>query len=218
MDFEAEDEFDIEAADHEVGNELGAEQPSAAMQAHVALAVRKRIGKEVDAIAAAEWEEMQTPELFEQLRAAAKRQLQEQIEAQLAEPEPEPEPEPPQLVYGSVAQFVREKIAPTYRREVTEGYSRHWCPEWWRHGEAISRLEALWRAWEHLRLDPSTGMSVWWRDHADHHMEKLFDPEGPFKACSVRDGHHRSDNGVPPLPCAEPPRPMFPDMRTQPGA
>ncbi|WP_221186477.1 DUF4913 domain-containing protein [Terracoccus luteus] len=38
----------------------------------------------------------------------------------------------------------------------------------------------MWRAWEALRLDPATGMSVWWRDHADHHMTVLFSPEGPF--------------------------------------
>ncbi|MGV0111135.1 DUF4913 domain-containing protein [Arthrobacter sp. CP30] len=32
---------------------------------------------------------------------------------------------------------------------------------------AVSRLNALWRAWETLRLDPGTGMSDWWRIHAD---------------------------------------------------
>ena len=58
---------------------------------------------------------------------------------------------------------------PMYRRAL-DGTQRTWCPEWWRHAEAPSRLEALWRAWEHLRLDPATGMSVWFRDHADHHM------------------------------------------------
>ncbi|WP_216666160.1 DUF4913 domain-containing protein [Actinomyces faecalis] len=26
------------------------------------------------------------------------------------------------------------------------------------------------RSWEHPRQDPATGMSVWLRDHADHHM------------------------------------------------
>jgi hypothetical protein len=66
---------------------------------------------------------------------------------------------------------------------------RTWCPEWWRHAEAISRLEALWRVCEHLRLDPATGMSVWFRDHADHHMAVLLDSEGPFKRCSVDKGH-----------------------------
>jgi len=44
----------------------------------------------------------------------------------------------------------------------------------------LQRLEALWRAWEHLRQDPALGMSVWWRDHADPHMAALLDPDGPF--------------------------------------
>ncbi|MBJ7287569.1 MAG: DUF4913 domain-containing protein [Williamsia sp.] len=117
----------------------------------------------------------------------------------------------PELVYPDLGTFVHDKIAYSYRREVTEGIDRRWCPEWWRHEEANSRLEALWRAWEHLRLDPATGMSVWWRDHADHHMEKLFDPEGPFKACSVREGHAVPDSisFVPALPMADEPSPLF---------
>ena len=35
-----------------------------------------------------------------------------------------------------------------------------WCPEWWLHPEAYVRLDALWRAWEHHRSTPGTGMSV----------------------------------------------------------
>ena len=64
------------------------------------------------------------------------------------------------------------------------------------------RLEALWRAWEHLRLDPATGMSVWLRDHADHHMGVLLSSDGPFKGCGV-DGH--GDHPLEPLPVATPP-------------
>ncbi len=52
---------------------------------------------------------------------------------------------------------------------------------WWMHPEAVARLDALWRAWEHLGNDPATGMSVWWRDHADHHMGVLMSPDGPFR-------------------------------------
>jgi hypothetical protein len=53
-----------------------------------------------------------------------------------------------------------------------------WCLEWYFHPEAVSRVEALWRAWEHLRLDGATGISVWFKDHADHHMSVLLDPRG----------------------------------------
>ena len=74
---------------------------------------------------------------------------------------------------------MREYLRNVYRRRID---SRHrcWAGEWWRYDEAVIRLEALWRAWEHLRQDPATGMSVWWRDHADHHMPALMAPDGPF--------------------------------------
>ncbi|MGJ3192225.1 DUF4913 domain-containing protein [Paenarthrobacter sp. FR1] len=63
-----------------------------------------------------------------------------------------------------------------------------WCPQWWKHAEAISRFESLWRAWEYLRLDGTTGMSVRWRDYADHHMNELLSSDGPFKGCNPDDG------------------------------
>ncbi len=64
---------------------------------------------------------------------------------------------------------MQEWLFPVYRRSVL-GHDRVWCPQWWRHAEAVARLESLWRAWEHLRQDAATGLSVWFRDHADHHM------------------------------------------------
>ena len=114
---------------------------------------------------------------------------------------------PRELFYASLEEFVREQLAPMYRRAL-DGTQRTWCPEWWRHAEAISRLEALWRAWEHLRLDPATGMSVWFRDHADHHMAVLLDSDGPFKRCSAAKGH--SERPLEPLPLVEPPPGLFP--------
>ncbi|NKS04686.1 DUF4913 domain-containing protein, partial [Rhodococcus hoagii] len=61
----------------------------------------------------------------------------------------------------------------SYRREVIEGTSRNWCPQWWRHAEAISRLEALVASVGAPASGSRHGMSVWWRDHADHHMAVL---------------------------------------------
>ncbi|MCQ9165493.1 DUF4913 domain-containing protein [Arthrobacter sp. STN4] len=112
----------------------------------------------------------------------------------------------PELFYANVAEFVGDKLAPTYRRHINPGGGITWCPQWWKHAEAISRLEALWRAWEFLRLEGATGMSVWWRDHADHHMSVLLSADGPFKGCSPDDGHKSK---LPPLPCEEPPAGLF---------
>ncbi|RJK92543.1 DUF4913 domain-containing protein [Vallicoccus soli] len=114
--------------------------------------------------------------------------------------------EEPQLYYPTLDVFVRELLAPTYRR-VIDGRHRSWCPQWWRHGEAIARLEALWRAWEHLRHDPAIGASSWFRDHADPHMAVLFDPDaGPFKYCTSEQGHSPR---LQPLPLDAPPEGLF---------
>ncbi|MDQ0867478.1 NADH:ubiquinone oxidoreductase subunit [Arthrobacter globiformis] len=81
---------------------------------------------------------------------------------------------PRELVYGSAEEFLHEQLLPTYVRDL-DGRAARWCIESYFHPEAVSRIEALWRAWEHLRLDGATGISVWWRDHADHHMNVLLD-------------------------------------------
>jgi len=109
-------------------------------------------------------------------------------------------PAPP-LYYAHLEDFVGDYLTQFYRRSLS-GPSTAWCPEWWRHPEAVIRLEALWRAWEHLRLDPATGMSVWLRDHADHHMAVLLSSDGPFKGCEAT-GH--GQHPLEPLPAATPP-------------
>ena len=109
-------------------------------------------------------------------------------------------PAPP-LYYAHLEDFVGDYLTQFYRRSLS-GPSTAWCPEWWRHPEAVIRLEALWRAWEHLRLDPATGMSVWLRDHADHHMAVLLSSDGPFKGCEAT-GH--GQHPLEPLSAATPP-------------
>lgn len=124
----------------------------------------------------------------------------------------EPEtPTEPALYFGSVDEFVREYLRNAYRRRI-DGKNRIWAARWWEYDEAVIRLEALWRSWEHLRLDPSTGMSVWWRDHADHHMSVLMDPQGPFYAAEAVSRENQETKGGP-LPYATPPPGLFPDVR-----
>jgi hypothetical protein len=59
---------------------------------------------------------------------------------------------------------------------------KNWDDKWWEYPEVLSRFEALWRAWEHLRLDGALGMSVFWRDHLETHMTSITSAEGPFYA------------------------------------
>ena len=115
------------------------------------------------------------------------------------------------MFFGSVDEFVRERLRYTYSRRVGPQGPNRWAAEWWRYPEAISRLDALWRSWEALRLEPTFGMSVWWRDHADHHMPMLMSPEGPF--ADSRDENKGGD----PLPPTAPPTGMFVDVRLLPS-
>lgn len=106
---------------------------------------------------------------------------------ELAEQNAKEEP-PPELVYPSLDEWFTDYFASAYRRSFL-GPQQRWCAQWWLHPEAVSRLDALWRAWEHLRLDPALGMSVWWREHADNHMAVLTHPDGTFKACQPGDAN-----------------------------
>ncbi|WP_324194032.1 DUF4913 domain-containing protein [Nocardia blacklockiae] len=114
----------------------------------------------------------------------------------------------PGPIYESVGEFVENYLSLVYRRNVTGG-QRVWCPRWWMHAEAVLRLEAVWRAWEYLRLDSKTGMSTWLLDHADPHMAVLFDRHGPFEYCSVEKGH--ADTMKPLSLVAIPPNVFSPD-------
>jgi hypothetical protein len=117
----------------------------------------------------------------------------------------------PTLFFGSVDEFVRERLRYTYSRRVGPQGPNRWSAQWWKYPEAISRLDALWRSWEALRLEPTFGMSVWWRDHADHHMRMLMSTEGPF--ADSRDQNAQGE----PLPYTAPPAGMFVDVHLLPN-
>ncbi|MEV0732371.1 DUF4913 domain-containing protein [Polymorphospora sp. NPDC050346] len=119
--------------------------------------------------------------------------------------EPDPAGDDPEPVFGSVDEFVDRYLAVVVERRVAErGASGvNWCSIWWGHPEAISRIYALWRAWETLRVsDPQTGMSAWWRDHLDPHLNVLTSENGPFTRCEP--GRHRPLDPLPvqPAPAA----------------
>ncbi len=114
------------------------------------------------------------------------------------------EAEAPELYYATLPAFVSQQLVPMYRRPLgAQGVT--WCAEWWRHTEAIARLEALSRSWEHVRLDPATAMSIWFRDHADHHMTVLLSADGPFKGCKPNQHGERLE----PFPLHPPPNGLF---------
>ncbi|MGI5122756.1 DUF4913 domain-containing protein [Marinactinospora thermotolerans] len=107
-----------------------------------------------------------------------------------ADPAESEESEEARPVYDSLEEWVQFYFLPMFRR--VEGGENKWCQRWWEHSEAIARLDALWRAWESLRLDEQTGMSTWFRDHADHHIPLLMGQNGPFRQCAGE--RHRESN------------------------
>ena len=56
-------------------------------------------------------------------------------------------------------------------------------------------------------------MSVWFRDHAEHHMAVLLSPSGPFAGIGTgKDREHTNEKGEL-LPYLEPPEGLFPDVQ-----
>jgi len=85
-------------------------------------------------------------------------------------------------------------LLPNYRRPLLR---TRWCRRWWKHAEAISRLEAIWQA---MRYDGASGPAVWWRDYADPHLRVLLDEAGPFFDCDATKELHK----LPDTPPVEP--------------
>lgn len=117
------------------------------------------------------------------------------------------EHEAPQLVYGNCAEFFDGFLRHVYARQIN-GAGTHWSARWWESAEAVYRIDALWRAWEHLRLDAATGSSTWLRDHADYHLGILMSPAGPF-------GKDTDRHPFGPLPHEAPRDGLFIDERTE---
>jgi Domain of unknown function (DUF4913) len=88
----------------------------------------------------------------------------------------------PGPVYAALEDWLTGYFLPMFRR--TLGGEYRWCHQWWQHGEAIGRLNSLWHAWEVLRLQPGTGIGIWYRDHLDHQLPILMGARGPFYQCS----------------------------------
>ena len=92
--------------------------------------------------------------------------------------------------FGGLEEWVIGWLAPTIRRQHNENAFR-WCPHWWAHAEAISRLNGLWEGWENARTQGAVAMLGWWQV-LDHHLTILTSTGGPFAQCGQTTGH-RSD-------------------------
>ena len=84
--------------------------------------------------------------------------------------------EPPQLVFQNVNEWVHGFLLPHYKRSP----KMRWDPRWFEYTEVVSRLTALWRAWEAMRLEGMTGMATYWLNFFDPMMAEITAPDGPF--------------------------------------
>ena len=104
----------------------------------------------------------------------------------------------PRPVYPGVEEWVTGQFLSMFRRPLGGEY--RWCRQWWRHAEAITRLTALWHAWETMRLQPGTGIANWLRDHLDHQLPILLGRAGPFAQCSEDEHIERRQAQTDPAP------------------
>lgn len=87
----------------------------------------------------------------------------------------------PEPIYSSFEDWVGGYFTPMFTRPV--GGDIRWCAAWREHAEAITRLEALWRSWEVLRLDAGTGMATWLTNYLDPQLHALLSRAGTFAQC-----------------------------------
>jgi hypothetical protein len=87
-----------------------------------------------------------------------------------------------QPVYPDLDAWVRQFFVPTFHRPV--GGEIRWCSRWPDHAEAITRLTALWRSWEAMRLDPNLGMATWLTSFLDPQLAVLLSRSGTFAQCT----------------------------------
>ena len=84
-------------------------------------------------------------------------------------------------MYDTLDAWVHEYFTPTFTRPI--GGEIRWCAQWAEHAEAVTRLEALWRSWESLRLDPAVGMATWLTNYLDPLLAALVSRSGTFAQC-----------------------------------
>lgn len=99
----------------------------------------------------------------------------------------------PEFFYSSVEDWFINLFAKMIERrlDAAGAGTLTWCPQWWKHDEAIARLEGLWRAWEVCRDTDGEAPSRWFWMHCDPMLAVLMDAKtGPLSDCKP-DAHRK---------------------------
>jgi hypothetical protein len=101
--------------------------------------------------------------------------------------------EPTEPIHATLTDWVDGYFSHVFARSV--GGETRWCAYWRDHPEAVTRLEALWRSWETLRLDPNLGIVTWLTSYLDPQLAALLARSGTFAQCST--DRHTSPTQLP---------------------
>lgn len=119
------------------------------------------------------------------------------IEALTLPDDPQDPAQDAEPFYPTMAAWFRSWFRQVVERQTSSGLV--WCPQWWRHNEAIAILDALWMAWEGARISPAAEAMLLWWERAIGMLHHLTSPDhGPFAACTSR--RHQVEDGELALP------------------
>lgn len=89
--------------------------------------------------------------------------------------------------------WVQDNISSWYERQLTvTGKGQvQWCPYWFEHPEAITRLWVVRAVQLEAAQAGPEAVSVYLREHFDYHLGVLTAPTGPFNRCSPQHASER---------------------------
>jgi hypothetical protein len=148
----------------------------ARLTAAVDQAVLARVQQEASALAADAFEEMLTPELAIALRDRAHTSAATLLDLAAGGTR-----------FANVAEWVEQFLSTMIVRWPSQDFL--WCPQWWSHGEVVSRLTGLWITWEKARLGDAADINTWWLQQLDPHLAVITALGGPLTGCNQNDGH-----------------------------
>lgn len=96
----------------------------------------------------------------------------------------------PPIDIEQLARWVRNNVTELVERRVKSDHAPHWCPQWWRHPEAVLKFEGLRRAWAELVPQEGLGL-INYVSYLDQTIGTLTADAGPFHTgmCSPKTGH-----------------------------
>jgi hypothetical protein len=90
---------------------------------------------------------------------------------------------PLSTLHAWAAEHIAPRVRDTTISSGTDG--NRWCSRWWEHWEAVERFTALYYSHRELSTsDQPQWLSLYLRDHLDHHLWTLTSPRGPFGGCT----------------------------------